>query len=71
MAQTQRQYDIVVLGANGYTAAIATEYIAKSLPTDLKWAVAGRSEKKLESLLEKLKGLNADRLPPGMLSHGV
>jgi hypothetical protein len=64
---TVRQYDIVVLGATGYTASIAAEYITKNLPTDLKWAVAGRSESKLEALVRKLKKINGDRQEPGML----
>jgi len=63
-----RDYDIVLLGATGYTAAICAEYITKTLPTDLKWAVAGRSRAKLDALLEKLKLINPERLPAG-LSH--
>lgn len=62
---TPKQYDIVVLGANGYTATIVTEYVAKNLPIDLSWAVAGRSQTKLEELLERLKLLDLDRQPPG------
>lgn len=65
MASTEnRVYDIVVLGATGYTARICAEYIARKLPTDLKWAVAGRSESKLQTLVEKLKVINVDRRPP-------
>lgn len=62
---TPRDYDIVLLGATGYTAAICAEYIVKTLPTDLKWAVAGRSRAKLEALVQKLKLINPDRLYPG------
>jgi len=60
-----RDYDIVLLGATGYTAAICAEYISKTLPTNLKWAVAGRSRDKLEALVQKLAVLNPDRLKPG------
>jgi len=60
-----REYDIVLLGATGYTATVAAEFIAKTLPTNLKWAVAGRSRAKLETLVEKLKVVNPDRLQPG------
>ena len=65
MAQSSREYDIVVLGANGYTASIVTEYIVRQLPTNLKWAVAGRSRAKLESQVGKLNAINKDRLEPG------
>ena len=63
-----RQYDIVLLGATGYTGALTAEHIAQNLPTNLKWAIAGRSSSKLEALATKLKQLNSDRLQPGKLS---
>lgn len=65
MSSTTREYDIVVLGASGYTASIGAEYITKNSRTDLKWAIAGRSRDKLEVLAEKLKAINPDRIQPG------
>lgn len=65
MSTTTREYDIVVLGASGYTASIAAKYIANNSRTDLKWAIAGRSRGKLEVLAEKLKAINPDRIQPG------
>lgn len=50
-----RKYDVVVLGANGYTTSICAEYIAKNMPTNLRWAVAGRSEVKLLAFVAKLE----------------
>ncbi|MEV5968196.1 saccharopine dehydrogenase NADP-binding domain-containing protein [Kribbella sp. NPDC051952] len=41
-------YDVVLLGASGFTGALTAEYLAKNAPADLKWAVAGRNHKKLE-----------------------
>jgi short subunit dehydrogenase-like uncharacterized protein len=43
-----RQYDVVLLGASGFTGALTAEYLAKNAPHDLKWAVAGRNKAKLE-----------------------
>lgn len=63
-ANIQRQYDLVLLGATGYTGKLCAEHIATHLPTDLKWAVAGRSGQKLETLVDELKTYNADRLRP-------
>ena len=60
-----RQYDIVVFGASGFTGKLTAEHITKSLPTDLKWAIAGRSANKLEALAAECKRLNPDRLQPG------
>lgn len=69
MNSLAREYDIVLLGASGYTASIAAEYIAKNTRTDLKWAIAGRSRSKLEPLAQKLEGINQDRLHPGTHNH--
>ncbi|KAI3317787.1 Saccharopine dehydrogenase-domain-containing protein [Xylariaceae sp. AK1471] len=59
-----RKYDIVLLGATGYTGGITAEHIARHLPTNIRWAIAGRSSTKLEALATKLNGLNTDRQQP-------
>ncbi|KIL84377.1 hypothetical protein FAVG1_12397 [Fusarium avenaceum] len=61
-----RQYDIIVFGATGYTGKLTAEHITTHLPTDLKWAVAGRNESKLKAVVEKCKEINSDRLPPAI-----
>jgi len=58
-------YDLVVFGASGYTGKLTAEHIASSLPTDLKWALAGRSVSKLEAVAATCKALNPDRIQPG------
>ncbi|KAK4218103.1 Saccharopine dehydrogenase-like oxidoreductase [Rhypophila decipiens] len=65
-AKHNRQYDLVVFGATGYTGKYTAEHIATNLPTDLKWAVAGRSSSKLEELVGELKALNPDRTQPNV-----
>jgi short subunit dehydrogenase-like uncharacterized protein len=67
MMSTTRQYDIVIFGASGYTGKLTAEYITKKLPTDLRWALAGRSQSKLEAVAAECKALNPDRLQPGEL----
>lgn len=59
-----RQYDLVVFGATGYTGKFTAENVALNLPTDLKWAVAGRSREKLEKVVSQCKSLNPDRRQP-------
>ncbi|TVY82175.1 putative trans-acting enoyl reductase [Lachnellula suecica] len=59
-----RAYDLVVFGATGYTGKLTAEYIATKLPTDLKWAIAGRSRSKLEAVAAECKTLNPDRIQP-------
>lgn len=64
-SKNQKQYDLVLLGATGYTGKLCAEHIATRLPTNLKWAVAGRTIGKLENIVDGLKSYNADRLQPG------
>lgn len=49
----------------GYTGKYTAEHITEHLPTDLKWAIAGRSREKLQKLADELKLLNPDRRQPG------
>lgn len=60
-----REYDLIVLGATGYTGKLCAEYITSSLPTNLKWAIAGRSKIKLLAFIDELEVVNADRTQPG------
>jgi short subunit dehydrogenase-like uncharacterized protein len=62
-----RPYEIILLGATGYTGKYTAEAIAQHLPTDLRWAVSGRSESKLSSLVSEVKPLNPDRRAPDVL----
>ncbi|KAJ5800340.1 uncharacterized protein N7518_002408 [Penicillium psychrosexuale] len=64
---SNRQYDLVLLGVTGYTGRFCAEHIVQHLPTDLKWAIAGRSAEKLESIAQELKGLNRDRVDADVL----
>ena len=58
-------YDLVVFGATGYTGKLCAEYISTNLPTNLKWAIAGRSEKKLLALMDEIGATSTDRFQPG------
>lgn len=60
-----RLYDLAVLGATGHTGKLCAEYISTNLPTNLKWAIAGRSEKKLLAIKDELASMSPDRLQPG------
>lgn len=50
----------------GYTGKYTAQYITTHLPTDLKWAVAGRTQSKLEDVVAECKKLNPDRVQPGI-----
>jgi short subunit dehydrogenase-like uncharacterized protein len=56
-----RQYDVVLFGATGFTGSLTAEYLAKHAPADLRWALAGRNLTKLEAVRSKL-GIEIDLL---------
>ncbi|KAL8919271.1 MAG: hypothetical protein Q9172_005055 [Xanthocarpia lactea] len=65
MASTRsRKYDLILLGATGYTGKLCAEHITTSLPTHLKWALAGRSLERLSATVEELKSYNSERVQP-------
>ena len=63
----KRELDIILLGATGYTGKLTAQYITEHLPTNIKWAIAGRSESKLNELISELKTLNSTRKPPTVI----
>lgn len=71
MTSSSRQYEVIVFGATGFTGKYTSEHIVSHLPTDLKWAVAGRSAEKLQQLVEELQSANPDRLAPEIEISGL
>lgn len=67
MAATSREFDLLLLGPTGYTGRFCAEHIVQNLPTNLKWAMAGRSLQKVESVAKDIKELNPNREDPGMV----
>lgn len=61
---TSREYDVVVWGATGYTGRLTVQHIAQSFPTDIHWAVAGRSVSKLQALVDLCAKISPDRSQP-------
>src|SRR5690348_12974005 len=49
-----RAYDVVVFGATGFAGRLTAEYLAHTAPPDCRWAIAGRSERKLAQLRDEL-----------------
>lgn len=45
----QRDFDLVIYGATGFTGALVTEYLHQTQP-ELSWAIAARSQVKLDEL---------------------
>ncbi len=52
--ENNREYDIIIWGASGFTGRLVAEYLYKNYNAkDLNWAIAGRNELKLSSIREK------------------
>ncbi|PHH63959.1 hypothetical protein CDD81_5178 [Ophiocordyceps australis] len=64
--QQDRQYDLVVFGATGFTGVLTTERLAMTMPMNRRWAVAGRSESKLQAVVDECKRLNPDMVEPAI-----
>ena len=47
---SDRPYELVVYGSTGYTGRLVAEYLHNEYGDDLRWAMAGRSQDKLEAV---------------------
>ncbi|KAI9675328.1 MAG: hypothetical protein M1817_001231 [Caeruleum heppii] len=66
MPSADRQYELVLFGATGYTGKLTAEHITTHLPSDLRWALAGRSAEKLSGVRDEIRSYNPDRVQPGI-----
>lgn len=49
-----RDLDLVLFGATGFTGGLTADYLAAHAPADLRWAIAGRNADKLAAVRERL-----------------
>jgi short subunit dehydrogenase-like uncharacterized protein len=56
----EREHDIVVFGATGFTGALTAEYLAAHADPGTRWALAGRNRSKLEGVRSRLGGDQSD-----------
>jgi short subunit dehydrogenase-like uncharacterized protein len=54
MADAAPRFDVVLLGATGFTGGLTAEYLATHAGADVRWAIAGRSRAKLAALRDRL-----------------
>ena len=64
MSDKAREFDVIVVGATGFTGKLVTEYLCEryGIGGQLRWAAAGRNETRLSALRESL-GHKAESLP--------
>jgi short subunit dehydrogenase-like uncharacterized protein len=70
-ATPQRTYDVVVLGATGFTGALTAGEVAARAPEGLRWAIAGRSADKLEAARAKIAADHPAAPAPGVVAADV
>ncbi len=58
MSTQQRDLDIVLFGATGFTGALTAEYLARHAPEGCRWGLAGRSTEKLVQVRGRLAGID-------------
>jgi short subunit dehydrogenase-like uncharacterized protein len=75
---SDREYDVVLMGATGFTGGLTADYLARHAPPGLRWALAGRAPDRLAAVRDRLTQddpsladlplLHADATDPASLS---
>jgi short subunit dehydrogenase-like uncharacterized protein len=63
----QRQYDLVLFGATGFTGGLTASYLATHGPSQMRWALVGRNRSKLEAVAARLATEAPDATPPEII----
>jgi short subunit dehydrogenase-like uncharacterized protein len=58
-----RQYDLALFGATGFTGGLTARYLAENGPAGLRWALVGRNRNKLEAVASSLKAVAGEGVP--------
>ncbi|MFI8694999.1 saccharopine dehydrogenase family protein [Dietzia maris] len=65
--RSDRQFDIVLYGATGFTGGLVADYLLRHMPEGGSWAVAGRNRTKLDALVARLANEMPDVPAPGVV----
>jgi short subunit dehydrogenase-like uncharacterized protein len=60
---SERQYDLALFGATGFTGGLTAHYLAEHGPKGLRWALVGRNRGKLEAVRSALEPLRGPDVP--------
>src|SRR4051795_6070545 len=55
---SDRELDLVLFGATGFTGRLTADYLARHAPPGLRWGLAGRNRARLEGVRDHLAGLD-------------
>jgi short subunit dehydrogenase-like uncharacterized protein len=67
VVEGQRQYDLVLFGATGFTGGLTASYLAANGPKEMRWALVGRNRSKLEAVASRLAAEAPDAATPEIL----
>ena len=56
--KADRELDLVLFGATGFTGGLTAEYLARARARRLRWALAGRNPAKLEAVRDRLAAVD-------------
>src|SRR6202012_231192 len=62
-----REYDVVLFGATGFTGGLTADYLAAHGPPGLRWALVGGNRAKLEAVARRLAAARPRNPPPALL----
>jgi short subunit dehydrogenase-like uncharacterized protein len=54
LVAAERQYDLALFGATGFTGGLTARYLATNAPRGLRWALVGRNREKLQRAAARL-----------------
>ena len=70
-ALADRPYDLVLLGATGFTGALTADEVARRGPQEMRWALAGRNREKLEAARDKVAAAAPGTPAPDLVEADV
>src|SRR3954454_2201334 len=63
----ERDHDLALFGATGFTGGLTAEYLAANAPAGLRWALVGRNRAKLEAVAARLAASSSEAPTPDLL----
>lgn len=57
-SNSSQDFDIVLVGATGFTGGLVATYLANHAPASLRWAIAGRNAERLATVAAGLTGIH-------------
>jgi short subunit dehydrogenase-like uncharacterized protein len=63
----EREHDLALFGATGFTGGLTADYLAANAPAGLRWALVGRNRAKLEAVAARLAAASPEAPAPDLL----